>query len=76
MSFDLLPCHYCSGGYLKNRVYAAPLQALEKFQGLICRVVNFLRNNPGIIRKAVGDTIQRCGLYLDRRGDHIESIGA
>ena len=51
-------------------------QTLYKLQDYICREVDIFRNNLHVIRKTVGDTIQRWGLCLGRGNGHVESDAA
>ena len=72
---DLTPCDFFLWGYLKNKVYETPVRDLAEVRARITREVNGLRNNPGMVRRAVADMRRRCQTCIQRGGGHVEGVG-
>ena len=73
---DLTPCDFFLWRYLKNKVYASPPRDLAELRARIEQEVEVLRNDWGMVRRAVQDMRRRCELCVERGGGHVEGIGA
>ena len=72
---DLTPCDFFLWGYLKDKVYTTLPQNIQELRNCIQHEVEILRQNTGMVRRAVADMRRRCKLCVERRGGHVEGIG-
>ena len=57
-------------------VYQSPPHDLAELRRRIEHEVEVLRNDAGMVRRAVEDMRRRCELCLERGGGHVEGVGA
>nr|XP_022899847.1 uncharacterized protein LOC111413192 isoform X1 [Onthophagus taurus]XP_022904398.1 uncharacterized protein LOC111416573 isoform X1 [Onthophagus taurus]XP_022908692.1 uncharacterized protein LOC111420023 isoform X1 [Onthophagus taurus]XP_022910407.1 uncharacterized protein LOC111421476 isoform X1 [Onthophagus taurus] len=71
---DLNVLDFFVWGYMKNLVYAAPINTREELLGKIKDAANTLRNNPFQILAAVNSVVTRCQKCIDNNGMHFEQF--
>lgn len=69
---DLTPCDFFLWGYLKGKVFQTPPATIQELRQQITGEVNRLRQDQGMIRRAVRDMRRRCELCIERNGGHVE----
>lgn len=72
---DLTPCDYFLWGYLKGKVYSTPPEDIAQLRARIEAEVAVLRDDPGLVRRAMQDMRRRCNLCVERGGGHVEGVG-
>lgn len=71
---DMTPLDYFLWGTMKQRVYSVPINTEEELRGRIVHCVNYIKNNPEMIRRATQQIAVRAGLCLQERGGHFEQL--
>ena len=73
---DLMPCDYPLWGHLKNKVFVTPPRDLDELRIRIVNVVDVLRNDRAMVRRALQGMLRRCQLCVERESGHVEGVGA
>lgn len=69
---DLTPCDFFLWGHLKGKVFTTPPANIQELRARLVDEVNHLRQDHGMIRRAVRDMTRRCQLCIVRNGGHVE----
>ena len=69
---DSTPCNFFLWGYLKDRVYSAPLQNITALRGSILNQVQTLRPQGQLIRRTFQTMQNRARICLQQREGHVE----
>lgn len=71
---DLTPCDFFLWGFLKDKIYATPVETREDLQDRIFDTARELRENPGIFARVRNSLIRRTHLCIDVQGGHFEHL--
>ncbi|XP_072166862.1 uncharacterized protein [Diadema setosum] len=69
---DLTPLDFFLWGHLKSKVFVTPLANLEEMRRRITVEIEALRQDRGLIRRAVRDMLTRTRKCVKREGGYIE----
>ena len=69
---DLTPCDFFLWGYVKDRVFRSPPPSLEALRQRIEQEFNALKEDPGMVRRAMADMRRRANTCVQRNGRHVE----
>lgn len=69
---DLNPLDYFVWGYLKTRVYKVEIRSREHLVERIFEECNILKQNQSLIRRSIGNLIERSRICIQKRGNHFE----
>ena len=69
---DLTPCDFFLWGHLKSKVFTTPPESLQILRQRVCDEFDNLRQNPGMIRRAVCAMQRRVYLCTEKEGRRVE----
>lgn len=71
---DFNSCDFFLWGYLKNLVYATPVNSLEDLTARLHNAAGIIRAQPGKILRSQESLLRRVQLCLDNEGRHFEQL--
>lgn len=71
---DCNPCDYFLWGHLKNEVYSVEIASRQHLIQRIVTTCEEIRNNPAMIRRAIGDLTKRARKCTEVGGGHFENL--
>ena len=69
---DLIHCDFFLWGHFKSNVFTTPPESLQILRQRVCDEFDNLRQNPGMIRRAMRAMQRRVYLCTEKEGRHVK----